>query len=168
MIFKDGKPSEFYKSYVKDIQAKIIENAINEFNCIWKEHARLRGVKPRTTISDEVSQTLNTLQAELESSDLYDHVPSRNGVMRSAIPKTLVDLVGLETLLRRLPEPYQRALFSSWVASHFVSTFYYVVDRCSFFHLDLQIRCQWLERRLFPLCKGSCLDDFFLFLLSFP
>jgi NAD-specific glutamate dehydrogenase len=123
MIFKDGKPSEFYQSYVKDIQAKIVENAINEFNCIWKEHARLRGVKPRTTISDEVSQTLNTLQAELESSDLYDHVPSRNGVMRCAIPKTLVDLVGLETLLRRLPEPYQRALFSSWVASHFVSAF---------------------------------------------
>jgi len=121
MIFKDGKPSEFYQSYVKDIQGKIIENAANEFSCIWKEHARLRGVKPRTTISDELSQTLNNLQAELEGSDLYDDVPSRNGVMRRAIPKTLVDLVGLETLLKRLPETYQRALFSSWVASHFVS-----------------------------------------------
>ncbi|KAG9118760.1 hypothetical protein FRC07_006563, partial [Ceratobasidium sp. 392] len=28
--------------------------------------------------------------------------------------------VGLDTLLERLPEPYQRALFSSWVAAHFI------------------------------------------------
>jgi glutamate dehydrogenase len=124
MIFKDGKPSEFYKSYVKDIQGKIVENAANEFSCIWKEHTRLRGVKPRTTISDELSQTLNNLQAELEGSDLYDDVPSRNGVMRRAIPKSLIDLIGLDTLLKRLPEAYQRALFSSWVASHFVSFFF--------------------------------------------
>lgn len=129
MIFKDGKPSEFYQSYVKDIQRKIVENAANEFSCIWKEHARFRGAKPRTTISDELSQTLNNLQAELESSDLYDDVPSRHGVMARAIPKTLVDLVGLETLLKRLPEAYQRALFSSWVASHFVS-FYFIVLFC--------------------------------------
>ena len=124
MIFKNGKPSAFYESYVKDIQGKIIENAASEFSCIWKEHSRLRGVKPRTTISDELSQTLNNLQAELEGSDLYDDVPSRNGVMRSAIPKTLVDFIGLETLLQRLPEAYQRVLFSSWVSSHFVSFYF--------------------------------------------
>ena len=121
MIFKDGKPSEFYKSYVRDVQEKITENAAAEFQCIWREHARLQGSKPRTTISDELSSTLNDLQAELESSDLFADVPSRKGVIRRAIPKTLVDQVGLETLLERLPEPYQLALFSSWVASHFVS-----------------------------------------------
>lgn len=121
MIFKDGKPSEFYQSYVKDIQAKISENAAAEFHCIWKEHARLSGSKPRTVISDELSSTLNNLQAELESSDLFDDVPSRKGVIRKAIPRTLVEKVGLDELLKRLPEPYQRALFSSWVASRFVS-----------------------------------------------
>lgn len=121
MIFKDGKPSEFYQSYVKDIQEKISENAASEFSCIWKEHARLSGSKPRTIISDELSSTLNNLQAELESSDLFDDVPSRRGVMRKAIPKTLVEKVGLDELLKRLPEPYQRAIFSSWVASRFVS-----------------------------------------------
>ena len=144
---------------MKDIQGKIIENAANEFSCIWKEHARLRGTKPRTTISDELSQTLNNLQAELESSDLYNDVPSRNGVMRRAIPKTLIDLLGLETLLTRLPEAYQRALFSSWVASHFVSFIYFLFCQWTvayFFHLDLQIRCQWLECRFLPLCKRSC------------
>lgn len=121
MIFKDGKPSSFYQSYVRDVQEKITENAAAEFQCIWREHARLQGAKPRTTISDELSSTLNNLQAELESSDLFDDVPSRKGVIRRAMPKTLVEKIGLEKLLERLPQPYQRAVFSSWVASHFVS-----------------------------------------------
>lgn len=123
MVFKDGNPSDFYKSYVLDIQEKIKENAAAEFQCIWKEHQRIGGSKPRTLISDEMSSKLNNLQAELEASDLYDDEPSRKGVMHRAIPKTLVDKVGLDTLLKRLPEPYQRALFSSWVASHFVCAF---------------------------------------------
>ena len=121
MVFKDGKPSPFYQSYVREIQEKITENAAAEFQCIWREHARLQGAKPRTLISDELSSKLNALQAELEESDLFDDEPSRRGVMRRAIPKTLVDQVGLETLLKRLPVQYQRALFSSYVASHFVS-----------------------------------------------
>lgn len=121
MIFKDGKPSEFYQSYVRDIQEKIVENAAAEFICIWKEFARIGGSKPRTIISDELSSKLNDLQAELEASDLFNDVGSRTGVMKRAIPKTLVNKVGLDELLKRLPEPYQRALFSSWVSSHFVS-----------------------------------------------
>ena len=120
MIFKDGRPSEFYQSYVRDIQRIITENAANEFGCIWREHARLQGAKPRTIISDELSSKLNELQEELEDSDLFDDEPSRRGVMQRAIPKTLVDKVGLDALLQRLPVPYQRALFSSYVAAHFV------------------------------------------------
>jgi len=134
MIFKDGKPSAFYQSYVKDTQAKIADNAAAEFQCIWREHSRLQGSKPRTTISDELSITLNNLQAELESSDLFDDEPSRRGVMVRAIPKTLVDKVGLDTLLKRLPEPYQRALFSSWVASHFIYKYGVNASSVDFFH----------------------------------
>ncbi|EKM49737.1 uncharacterized protein PHACADRAFT_265387 [Phanerochaete carnosa HHB-10118-sp] len=134
MIFKDGKPSEFYQSYVRDIQAKITENAAAEFSCIWKEHARLNGAKPRTIISDELSSKLNDLQAELESSDLFEDEASKRGVMGRAIPKTLIDQVGLDTLLQRLPETYQRALFSSWVASHFIYKFGVNGTAVDFFH----------------------------------
>jgi len=36
MILKDGKPSEFYQSYVKDTPPKtLLENAAN-----WKEYTR--------------------------------------------------------------------------------------------------------------------------------
>lgn len=40
MLCKDGKPSAFYASYVKDIQAKVAENGRVEFDCIWKEFNR--------------------------------------------------------------------------------------------------------------------------------
>lgn len=120
MTFQDGKPTEFYNNYVKDIQQKITENAAAEFQCIQKEHMRLKGTKPRSIISDELSSTITDLQDELEMSDLFDDVPSRRGVLARAIPGTLRDKVGLDELLKRLPEQYQRALFSSWVASHYV------------------------------------------------
>lgn len=126
MIFKNGNPSQFYQNYVSDVQAKIDANAAAEFSCIWREHSRLNGSKSRTAISDELSSTLNNLQAELENSDLFEDVPSRRGVLMKAIPKTLVQEVGLETLMKRLPEAYQRALFSSWVSSNFVSVLFLV------------------------------------------
>ncbi|KAG0704865.1 NADH-dependent glutamate dehydrogenase [Suillus ampliporus] len=134
MIFKDGKPSDFYQHYVKDIQAKITENAAAEFHCIWQEHIRLQGAKPRTEISDELSIMLTELQDKLEHSSLFNDVPSRKGVMRIAIPRTLVDQVGLDILLERLPEAYQRALFSSWVASHFIYKYGVHSSTIDFFH----------------------------------
>jgi glutamate dehydrogenase len=155
MIFKDGKPSEFYKSYVRDVQDKITENAAAEFQCIWREHARLQGSKPRTTISDELSSTLNQLQAELEASDLFADVPSRRGVIRRAIPKTLVDQVGLDTLLERLPEPYQLALFSSWVASHFVCL--------SYSSSPFGVADYFLEPKVYKYGVNSSSVDFFHF-----
>ncbi|KDQ16076.1 hypothetical protein BOTBODRAFT_54204 [Botryobasidium botryosum FD-172 SS1] len=134
MIFKDGKPSAFYQSYVRDIQRKITENAAAEFSCIWKEHARLKGSKTRTQISDELSSTLNDLQEELESSDLFEDTNSRKAVLGQAIPGTLVEQVGLDTLIKRLPEPYQRALFSSWVASHFIYRYGVTASSVDFYH----------------------------------
>ncbi|KAE9383352.1 NAD(P)-binding protein [Gymnopus androsaceus JB14] len=134
MIFKDGKPTKFYQSYVKDIQEKITEHAAAEFHCLWTGHTRLQGAKPRTNISDELSSTFNNLQAELKSLGLFEDVPSRNGVMRRAIPKTLVEKIGLETLLKRLPEAYQRALFFSWVASHFLYKYGVNASSVDFFH----------------------------------
>ncbi|KAF8529291.1 NAD-specific glutamate dehydrogenase [Hysterangium stoloniferum] len=142
MTFKDGKPTEFYNNYVKDIQQKITENAAAEFNCIHKEHARLKGSKPRTIISDELSLTITELQDKLEQSDLFDDVPSRRGVLSKAIPQTLLKKVGLDELMHRLPEQYQRALFASWVASHFIYKYGVVASNVDFYHFirDLSVQ----------------------------
>ncbi|GJJ15430.1 hypothetical protein Clacol_009707 [Clathrus columnatus] len=60
MTFPSGTPTEFYASYVKDIQAILAANASAEFSCIHKEHMRLRGAKPRTVISDELGVKITT------------------------------------------------------------------------------------------------------------
>ncbi|KAF8347207.1 NAD-specific glutamate dehydrogenase [Amanita rubescens] len=120
MVFKDGRPSEFYQTYVKEIQARITDNATAEFHCIWKEYARLQGAKPRSIISDELSLKLSSLQAELENSDLFaDEVPKKKAIS-CAVPAVLLEKVGLDVLVERLPIIYQRALFSSWIASQFI------------------------------------------------
>ena len=87
---------------------------------ITKEYQRNKGSKPRTIISDQLSSTLNDLQAQLESSDLYDNLQSRKNVLSRAIPRTLVDKIGLDELMRRLPEQYQRAMWSAWVSSNYI------------------------------------------------
>ena len=123
MTFKEGSsPPDFYQAYVKDIQARVSENAALEFGCIWAEYERLAGAKPRCVISDELSQTITDLQDELEASALFDDQRARQGVLRAAIPRTLLDKAGYEALVGRLPEPYQRALFASYVASKFIYT----------------------------------------------
>jgi glutamate dehydrogenase len=92
------------QSYVKDIQDKITENAAAEFVAINKEYARQGGRVARTLISDRLATALNDLQGELETSDLFNDEKSRRLVLRRAFPKTLVDKVGLDELLKRLPE----------------------------------------------------------------
>lgn len=172
MTFKDGKPTDFYNSYVKDIQSKITQNAAAEFQCIQREHVRLKGAKPRTLISDELSIIITDLQEELEQSDLFDDVPSRRGVLARAIPETLLNKVGLDSLLNRLPEQYQRALFSSWVASHYVCAV--IVDFIpSLNHVyntaGLQVWRGSLERGLFSFrARPGCLNTFFFYFLVFP
>ena len=71
---------------------------------------------------DELSQTITDLQDELEASALFDDQRARQGVLRAAIPRTLLDKAGYEALVGRLPEPYQRELFASYVASKFIYT----------------------------------------------
>jgi glutamate dehydrogenase len=142
MIFKDGKSSAFYQSYVKDIQQKICENAAHEYACIAKEWNRQKGTKARTTISDLLSSTLNDLQNELEVSDLYDNVSSRKHVLARAIPKTLVDKVGLDTLMQRLPEQYQRAIWSAWVSSNYIYSCSMQASNVDFFHFFSKLASQ--------------------------
>ena len=148
MIFKDGKPSAFCEftvgqviikltvdqSYVKDIQQKICENAAAEYSCIAKEWTRQKGTQTRTSLSDQLSSTLNDLQNELEVSDLYDNIASRRNVLSKAFPKTLVDKVGLDELTKRLPEQYQRAVWSAWVSSNYIYSCSMQASNVDFFH----------------------------------
>lgn len=110
--------SDFYADYVKEIQRIICQNATAEFNCLWK--AAEQTGRPRAVLTDEVGRTLVKLQDELETSDLFENELARKQVLSRAIPKPLLDRLGLSVILERLPEPYSRSLFASWIAAHYL------------------------------------------------
>ena len=118
MCVRDGKLPEFYQSYVKAVQATIQNNAMLEFEAIWREHEQTG--KPRSLLSDELSIAITKLDEELQKTDLWSNVALRTSVLNVALPNVLVEKIGLETILNRVPENYLKAIFGSYLASRFV------------------------------------------------
>jgi len=116
-----GEAPEFYKAYVKEVQNTICNNARLEFEAIWREN-EATGV-PRPILSDKLSVAITTLDEELQQSDLWKNDKIRRSVLQDALPGLLLDKVGLETIMERVPDAYLRAIFGSFLASRFVYEF---------------------------------------------
>jgi glutamate dehydrogenase len=116
-----GNAPEFYKAYVKAVQEKIQENARLEFEAIWREHEQT-GV-PRSILSDKLSQAITSLDEQLQHSDLWENETVRRAVLADALPNLLIEQIGLDTIIQRVPDPYLRAIFGSYLASRFVYEF---------------------------------------------
>jgi len=116
-----GNAPEFYKAYVKEVQNKICDNARLEFEAIWREHEQT-GI-PRSILSDKLSVAITTLDEDLQHSELWDNERIRRSVLADALPKLLIDKVGLNTIIQRVPDSYLRAIFGSYLASRFVYEF---------------------------------------------
>ena len=108
----------FYQEYVKEITEIVKDNARQEFEVLWQEHANT-GL-PRHRLTDMVSNRINELNVNVQTSSLWDNTEIRRKVLAKALPQTLQELVGLDTLLERLPEPYQQAVFGYYIASSYV------------------------------------------------
>jgi glutamate dehydrogenase len=117
-VHADGTIPPFYDAYVKEIQDIIRRNARLEFEAIWREHQET-GVA-RSILSDTLSVAITKMDEELQASELWDDAQFRNGVLKDALPHLLQDKIGLETLLKRVPDNYLRAIFGSYLASRFV------------------------------------------------
>ncbi|KAI8803000.1 Glutamate/Leucine/Phenylalanine/Valine dehydrogenase-domain-containing protein [Cladochytrium replicatum] len=121
MQVHDGKETpRFYAEYIKNVHAFIEKNAELEFEAIWREYERNGGKKPRSVISDELSFAIINLHDELQHTNMWDNVPLRTIVLQEAFPKLLQEQVGIETLMKRVPESYVKAIFGSYLASRFV------------------------------------------------
>jgi glutamate dehydrogenase len=110
-------PPEFYSTYIKAVHQIIEKNAELEFECLWREHERTR--KPRSVLSDELSYAIVRLNEELRNTQLWDNVPLRKIVLKEAMPALLLEKVGLDELMKRIPLPYMRAIWGSYLASRF-------------------------------------------------
>ncbi|KAI8615695.1 Glutamate/Leucine/Phenylalanine/Valine dehydrogenase-domain-containing protein [Chytriomyces sp. MP71] len=118
MTVKDGVVPAFYADYVKSVQNFVESAATMEFECLWKEQKRT-GL-PNSILSDQLSLGIVKLNEELQHTSLWDNVPLRKVILAQAFPKLLIDKLGLETLLERVPESYTQAIFGSYLASRFV------------------------------------------------
>ena len=113
-----GRAPPFYEAYVQQVQAVIKRNARLEFEAIWREH-EATGVS-RSVLSDRLSTAITNLDEELQGTELWDNVALRRDVLGDALPSLLLDKVGLDTILQRVPENYLRAIFGSYLSSRFI------------------------------------------------
>lgn len=118
MCVKNGVVPEFYSHYVENVQRIIESNARLEFEAIWREHARTK--KPRCVLSDEISLEIIKLDEELQKTALWDNISLRKKIMQEALPETLLEQLSLDTILERVPVPYLKAIFGSYLASRFI------------------------------------------------
>jgi len=131
MCVKDGVVPKFYEDYVQEVQNFIENNAAVEFEALWREHNKTG--KPISILSDELSNAIVNLQDSLQESNLFENSTIRDSVLKRAFPKLLLDTLGLDTLLERVPPNYVRAIFGAYLASQFIYKYGAQPDNISFF-----------------------------------
>ncbi|GKZ38677.1 NAD-dependent glutamate dehydrogenase [Aspergillus brasiliensis] len=130
-IREDGTVPTFYSEYVKQVQEVIKSNATLEFEAIWREHEQTGLL--RSVLSDRLSVAITQLDEELQKTELWDNVELRRSVLHDALPNLLLQKIGLDTILQRVPENYLRAIFGSYLASRFVYEYGSSPSQFSFF-----------------------------------
>ncbi|KAI5296443.1 NAD-dependent glutamate dehydrogenase [Ascosphaera acerosa] len=136
-----GSPPQFYVDYVRDVQEIIKHNAQLEFEALWREGVAAkegrgnRGVKglARCQLSDRLSVSITSCDEDLQNQDMWQDEHLRREVMKRALPRVLLDKLGLETIMRRVPEEYLRAIFSSYIASRFIYEYGVTPDAWAFY-----------------------------------
>ena len=108
----------FRKKYVQEILDLIRENAHLEFDIIWKENEK-KGI-PRSILSDQVSEKINAITDAIYSSTLFENEALFQSVIECCCPRVLIEHVGFETILTRVPNAYLKAIFASRLASRYV------------------------------------------------
>jgi glutamate dehydrogenase len=116
---------------VKEVQQTIKRNAMLEFEGIWREHERT-GI-PNSTLSDTLSVAITKLDEELQKTRLWEDIELRKSVFKDALPKLLLEKVGLDDIIQRVPENYLRAIFGSYLASRFVYEYGSTPSQFAFF-----------------------------------
>ena len=99
-VAEDGTVPAFYQQYVKEVQEVIKRNATLEFEAIWREHERTGLL--RSVLSDRLSLAITNLDEELQKTALWENIELRRKVLEDALPRLLLEKVGLDTILTRV------------------------------------------------------------------
>ncbi|HUT65643.1 MAG TPA: NAD-glutamate dehydrogenase domain-containing protein, partial [Spirochaetota bacterium] len=113
--------SDFRKKYIEDIIETIKRNARMEFGLLWKEH-ETSGI-PFTLLTNMVSLKINDITDAVSGSDLPGDKKIREKIVAEYSPKPLLDLIGIDTILKRVPANYLDAIVATKIATGFVYRF---------------------------------------------
>jgi glutamate dehydrogenase len=115
---EEGEESPYRRAYVSAVIERIESNAAAEFGLMWDEHTRTG--RPLTLISDDISARINRITDAVRASDYIADPQIRRTVVAEYTPAALLDLVGLEAILERVPAAYLDAIVASRIGSRFV------------------------------------------------
>lgn len=121
MRVKEGDVPEFMKSYVDEVINNINHNARTEFELLWSENEQ-KGI-PFTHLTNMVSRKINDITDAIFNSDLAESNKLKEKVVEEYAPKPLLDLIGLDNILKRMPENYLNAIVATKLATSFVYTY---------------------------------------------
>ncbi len=121
MCVKKGQISPFRKRYVGEIINCIKENSSLEFGVIWKENSSRR--IPFSILSDLISEKINHVADAIYSSELFKDEDLFKKVVECCCPSVIIDHVGFENIMKRIPIPYLKAVFASRLSSRYVYQF---------------------------------------------
>ena len=115
---KGGAIPEFMQRYVDEIIQTVTENARKEFELLWHENTH-KGL-PFTHLTNLVSRKINDLTDAIFNSDLPANRQLKKNLIEDYAPKPLLELIGLDNILDRVPENYLNSIVATRLATGFV------------------------------------------------
>jgi len=119
MAVRPGGPVPWFRErFIEEVIGAIRHKADQEFSLLWKAHSASGA--PLAELSEAVSRRINEITVSIERSNLFEQEAVRRNALRMHSPPVLAEKIGLEALMERLPESYQRAIIARTIASNFV------------------------------------------------
>jgi len=138
MCVKGNKVPAFRKKYIDEILDIIRENAKQEFMVIEKEQKK-KGL-PRAVLTDRISDKINNVTDAIFASELFKDEELFRNEVKNCCSKVLMELIGFENLMQRVPEVYLKAIFASSLASCYVYSFGLDADEIDFYDYIKKIK----------------------------
>lgn len=146
MCVHDSAAPAFRQQYVSEVLQKIRSNARLEFEVLWSEHQS--GKIPFSILTDQLSDKINQVADSIHHSELCQNPQLIKRVVELHCPPCLVKKLGINTIIKRVPDNYLQAITSSWLGSHFIYKYGLNTDEITFY--------QYLSNIL----KGEQIDKF--------
>merc|ERR1719478_984822 len=113
------EPPEFYRQYVVEILKIIEDNAKLEFKAIWQANQQdgLSKIEATKRLSAQINSMTDSIQAQFKLMSEKERRTITAAALGQALPPLIVQQLGVDGIVKRVPGNYVRSIVASWVAS---------------------------------------------------